>query len=288
MDVESSFPYAGIEADLGEITAWEQFCGDIYRVTAICPDNLLPDEYYIFPANTQILSAAAKAYGSPLSSRPELLSVLHNVTGSGSTVIHYEVLRYLTRNKLPFPEGEDNYHVVAVYGMESNPEYFGAYPVPLITPHGYMLRYKVIFNGMFALETELGDRMVAIAYPIWADDLSDYTLQFGLKAFPDMAQDIHRTYGYLFFSEETACLALLELSRSYEYPADIINMAAVKNTVFQNFPDYMIQYNQNEISGRNDGIGRFYQMLGMEVELSGKEENLIALSPDVGTEYLIM
>lgn len=63
MDVESSFPYAGIEADLGEITAWAQFCGDIYRVTAICPDNLLPDEYYIFPVDTQILSAAAKAYG---------------------------------------------------------------------------------------------------------------------------------------------------------------------------------------------------------------------------------
>ena len=112
--------------------------------------------------------------------------------------------------------------------------------------------------------------------------------RYGLKAFPDIAQDIHRTYGYLFFSEETACLALLELSRSYEYPADVINMTAVKNAVFQNFPDYMIQYNQNEISGQNDGIGRFYQMLGMDVELSGKEENLIALTPDVGTEYLII
>ena len=288
MDVESSFPYEGIEADLGEITAWEQFCEDIYRVTAIPPDSFLPDEYYIFPAGTQMLSAAAKAYGTPLPSRPELLSVLHGVTGSGSAVIHYEVLRYLTRNNLPFPEGEDDIHVVAVYGMESNPEYFGAYPVPLITPQGYTLRYKQILNGMFALETEHGDRMVAIAYPIWADDLSDYTLQYGLKAFSDIAQDIHRTYGYLFFSEETACLALLELSRSYEYPADIINMAAVKNAVFQNFPDYMIQYNQNEISGRNDGIGRFYQMLGMEVELTGKEENLIALSPHSRTEYLIM
>ena len=287
MDVENSFPYEGIEVDLGEITAWEQFCGDIYRVTAICPDNLLPDEYYIFPADTQVLSATAKAYGSSLPSHPELLSVIHGVTGSGSTVIHYEVLRYLTQNNLPFPEGEDDFHVVAVYGMESNPEYFGAYPAPLITPHGYTLRYKPILNGMFALETEQGDRIVAIAYPIWADDLSDYTLQYGLKAFPDIAQDIHRTYGYLFFSEETACLALLELSRSCDYPADIINMAAVKNAVFKNFPDYMIQYNQNEISGRNDSTGRFYQMLGMEVEPSGKEENLIALSPDVGTRYLM-
>ena len=116
----------------------------------------------------------------------------------------------------------------------------------------------------------------------------DFTLQHGLKAFPDIAQDIHRTYGYLFFSEETACLALLELSRSYDYPTEIINMAAVKNAVFQNFPDYMIQYNQNEISGRNDSTGRFYQMLGMEVELTGKEENLIALSPDTGTEYLLL
>ena len=288
MDVENSFPYEGIQADLGEITAWEQFCEDIYHITAICPDNLLPDEYYIFPATTQILSATAKAYGSPLPTYPELLSVLHGVTGSGSTVIHYEVLRYLTRHGLPFPEGEDDFHVVAVYGMETNPEYFGAYPAPLTTPHGYTLRYKQILNGIFALETEQGDRMIAIAYPIWVDDLSDYTLQYGLKVFSDIMQDIHKTYGYLFFSEETACLALLELSRSYDLPVDVVDMAALKNAVFQRFPDYMIQYNQNEITGRNDNTGMFYQMLGVEAELSGKEENLITLSPDAGTEYLIM
>ena len=27
-------------------------------------------------------------------------------------------------------------------------------------------------------------------------------------------------------------------------------------------------------------------MMGMEIELSGKEENLISLSPEAGTEYL--
>ncbi len=288
MDVENGFPYKYIEDDLGEIKAWEQCCGDIYRITTVDLDTLLPDEYYIFRTDTHILSDTAKAYGMPLPSHPELRYVLLHTSGSGSTVIHYEVLRYLTRHSIPFPDGEDHFHVVAVYGMETDPEYFGAYPAPLNTPHGYTLRYKRIINGIFALETERGDQMIAIAYPIWVDDLSEYTLQYGLRAFQDIAQDIHRTYGYLFYSEETACLALLELSRSYDFPADIVNMAALKNAVFQNYPDYMIRYNQNEITGRNDGTGMLYQMLGLEVELSGKEENLIALTPDAGTEYLIL
>lgn len=288
MDVENKFPYKYIEDDLGEIKAWEQFCGDIYRITTVDPDSLLPDEYYIFRADTHILSDAAKAYGIPLPNHPDLRYVLLHASGSGNTVIRYEVLRYLTRHSIPFPDGEDGFHVVAVYGMETDPAYFGAYPAPLSTPHGYTLRYKQIINGIFALETEQGDRMIAIAYPIWVDDLSEYTLQYGLKAFQDIAQDIHKTCGYLFYSEETACLALLELSRSYDFPADIVNMAALKNAVFQNYPDYMIRYNQNEITGRNNGIRMLYQMLGIEVELSGKEKNLIALTPGAGTEYLTL
>lgn len=71
MDVENKFPYKYIEDDLGEIKAWEQFCGDIYRITTVDPDSLLPDEYYIFRADTHILSDAAKAYGIPLPNHPD-------------------------------------------------------------------------------------------------------------------------------------------------------------------------------------------------------------------------
>lgn len=288
MDVENDFPYDYIEDDLGEIKAWSQFCGDIYLITAAGPDSLLPNEYYIFRADTQILSDTAKAYGTALLTHPELRYVLLHNSNSGSTVIHYEVLRYLTRHGLPFPEGEDDFHVVAVYGMESNPEYFGTFPAPLITPHGFTLRYKIILNGIFALETEQGDRMIAIAYPIWDGDLSDYTKQYGLQLFQDMETDIHSTYGYLFFPEETACLALLELSRSYDFPDEIVNMAAVKNAVFQNHPEYMLQYNRNELAGRNDGAGMFFQILGFDVEPTGKNENLIGWTDNAGTDYLKM
>ena len=81
-------------------------------------------------------------------------------------------------------------------------------------------------------------------------------------------------------------MALFELSLSHTLPEDIINIPALQNAVFQQYPEYMVQHNQNELSGRNDFAGRFYQMMGVEVELTGKEENLILLNPDAGTEYL--
>ena len=288
MDVENEFPYSYIEDDLGEITGWEQLCGDVYQITVVDPRLLLPDEYYVFPKDTGILSDAAKAYGKPLPSHPGLLSSILGSTGSGSPVIHYEVMRYKIRHGIPLPEHDDDIHAVSVFGMEENPEYFGSYPAPLDTPHGVTLRYKTIINGVFAVETAQGDRMIAVAYPMWADDLTEFTKRYGLKTFRDLTQDIHRTYGYLFFREDTGCLALFELSQSHTLPENIINMAALKNAVFQRYPEYMIQHNRNEVSGRNDSAGRFLQMMGMEVELTGKEENLITLAPDAGIDYLIM
>ena len=123
-------------------------------------------------------------------------------------------------------------------------------------------------------------------YPIWEGDLTDYTKQYGLKTFRDLTEGIYKTYGYLFFREDTGCLALFELSQSHDLPESIINRAALMNAVFQHYPEYMIHHNRNELSGYNDSAGMFYQMMGMDIELSGKEENLISLSPDAGTEYL--
>ena len=288
MDVENEFPYAYIEDDLGEIKKWEQVCGDIYLISAAEPHMLLPDEYYIFPKDTIILSDRAKAYGTPLPSHPELLAVILGSSGSGNTVIHYEALRYQIRHGIPLSEDDNDIHVVSVYGMEENPEYFGSYPAPLDTPHGKALRYKTITNGVFALETVQGDRMIAVAYPIWVGDLTSFTKRHGMKTMRDKRQNINRTYGYLFFTEETGCLALFELSLYHALNEDVVNVQAVRNAVFQLYPEYTVQHNRNELSGRNDFAGRFYQMLGVEVELSGKEENLIALSPEAGTDYLIM
>ena len=286
MDVENEFPYEYIEDDLGEIKSWEQFCGDIYLITAVEPEMLLPDEYYVFPKDTAILSDAAKAYGIPLPSHPELLAVVLGSTGSGSTAIHYEGMRYKIQCGIPLPEHDNDIQVVAIYGMEDIPEYFGNFPAPLDTPHGATLRYLQIINGVFALETIQGDRMIAVAYPIWEGDLTGFTKRLGLKAFRDLTEGIRRTYGYLFFREETGCIALFELSQTHDLPESIINKAALKNAVFQNYPEYMIHHNRNEISGRNDSTGMIYQMMGVDIELSGKEDNLISLSPEAGTAYL--
>ena len=283
MDVEREFPYEGIADELGEIVFAEQVCGDVYLITTRDFETYLPSEYYIFPEHSAILSAPAKAYGVPVPGCPELRMVQLGFSGSGSSAVHYEILRHKIRNNIPMDE---DIREVAVYGMESDPDYFGTFPAPMDTPRGAVLRYLQIINGIFALETESGDRLIAIAYPIWADSLSDYTMQYGLQTARDLAAGIDCTFGYLFFEEETGCLPLLELSRSYDYPEDVIHMYAVKNAVFERFPDYMVQYNRNEISGLNDSQGMLCQLVGADMELSGDEKNLIAYSPEAGTEYL--
>jgi hypothetical protein len=284
LDVES-FPYGDIADDLGEIQTAQQVCEDIYYVSVTDVHSRLPREYYVFSADSSVLSSRAKAYGTPLPSHPDLLCVSLGATGSGSSVIYYEALRYKLRHNIPLSEDED-IHVVAVYGTEENPEYFGSYPAPLSTPHGAALRYLQIIQGVFAVETERGDRMIAIAYPIWSGDLSAYTKHYGLMTPYDIAQGIHHTYGYLFFPEESGCLPLFELSLIHKLPCTI-NLAALKNAVFERFPDYALRHNSGEVTGQNDHTGKFYQWMGVEVQLSGQEENLITWSPSVGMGYLI-
>jgi hypothetical protein len=100
-----------------------------------------------------------------------------------------------------------------------------------------------------------------------------------------MTQGIHHTYGYLFFPEESGCLPLFELSLIHKLPCTI-NLAALKNAVFERFADYALRHNSGEVTGQNDHVGKFYQWMGVEVQLSGQEENLISCTLSAGTNYL--
>ncbi len=90
----------------------------------------------------------------------------------------YEGLRYLTVNHLPIPELE-SLHTTAAYSMEYHPEYFGEYPVPVMTPAGHTLRYKRLDNGIYWLETDQGKQLLSVCYPVWTSELSQAAQSLG-------------------------------------------------------------------------------------------------------------
>ena len=46
-------------------------------------------------------------------------------------------------------------------------------------------------------------------------------------------------------------------------------------------------FNRNEQEGVNDVGAHVWRLFGFDVELEGKEENLIRLQPGIGTDYLV-
>ena len=284
MDVELELPYAEIHAELGELLHEEQLCSGVFYITVQSEASGLPVEYYIVDCKSDIISDEAKRFGVPLSASSSYLSYVIGDEHGLDKIVRYEVLLYQTRTGNEISRKE--LLSVAVFGMEQVPGYFGEFPVPKHTPYGQLVRYMQITPGAFAIVTNWGAKLVSISYPIWDGELSDYTIKMGLRTDYDLTHGIHDTFGDLFFSEETACLALFELSLEHALNPAVVDMAAAKNAVFARFPEFVLTHNRREITGLNDVSGMMMQMLGVNRELSGKEKNLLTLAPDAGIDYL--
>ena len=281
------FPFA-LEAELGEIIDTEWLCPGTYYAAARWDGEQTAREYYVVEKGSDAISGEAKRYGKPSECCEGLLIYQFDDERGGCKVIEYEYQRYRVANHIPLGEMQD-LHQTAVFAMELNPEYFGAYPAPLLTPRGYMLRYKELLPGVILVETDQCEKIVAIAYPIWSCDLSEYTLAHGEKLAYDIAHGMDQTLGYLFFPELSACLALYELKKRI-IGADtkgLIDLPAMMNALWQRFPEYAISNNIREQLGLNDGFGLLMQSLGYEIELARNQEDLISIFPDHGQNYLI-
>ena len=281
-----SLPF-DIEDDIGEVLASERLCPGVYYVSARDLEKGLPHEYYIASKREAPLSEQAKAYGTPMDCDEDLLAFLLENEKGGGTVVRYEVQKYRAAYQMPMLDDEAIL-VTAIYGMEHYPEYFGDYPVPTLTPRGATLRHKRLACGVYLLETESFERMIAVCYPVWSCDLSDYTLKQAELLDSDARQGIDSTLGYLFFPEDAGCLALFELWKWYDefMASGLIDREAMMNAIWQKHPEYAALFNRQEQEGLNDGTAYFWRWLGYDVEPEGKTENLIRFAPDAGSDYL--
>ena len=276
-----------IEDELGNPIAAEELCPGVYYVSVSNPDQPFGDEFYIIEKSNPHISKQVKRLGCELTNHPDLLFYRVGVQRSGHDLIWFEAQKYRQQNKLPVLGGE-SLHLLAVYGMEDYPEYFGAFPVPIVTPRGMTIRYRTLVNGVFAIETERCEKLVAVSYPLWYDGFSDYVMQYAEETDHDREAGIDQTLGSLFFPENSACLSLFELldklktANAWEY----VDPAAMMKAIWERFPRYAIQHNLREKAGMNDILGQVAKSIGNANSLNSSPENLLYLIENAGTDYL--
>ena len=81
-----------------------------------------------------------------------------------------------------------------------------------LTPRGFTVRHKTILNGVYWLETDRCEEMLAVCYPIWKSDISIPEQNQGEQLEYDRMYGIDNTLGYLFFSKQNSIIPLHELS----------------------------------------------------------------------------
>lgn len=287
MSEETTIPF-DIESDVGEIRESENLCPGVYYVSAHDPATGLPHEYYIAQKSKAPLSEQAQIYGTPMESGDDLLMFSLDEEKGGGIVVKYEVERFRAQNGMPLLDDEPVL-VTAEFGREHYPEYFGDYPAPPMTPCGATTRYKRLAAGVFVLETDSFERMIAVCHPVWSCDLSDYALALGKVLDAHARKGLDNNLGYLFFSENDGCVVLFELWRWYnEFMASgLIDREAMMNAIYLNHPQYAVQHNRREQEGLNDVGAQFWRWLGYDVEPEGQVENLIRFNPDKGGNYLL-
>lgn len=231
----------------GKVRSAEEVCPGVYsiRTAPIPPSRFLGSDLIAVMADSPVISATAKAYGTPLKADPKVLVYYdEDYFDKARWVITHEIDKYLAEHDLPLLDGDSLVEVQA-RGMEVCPEYFGEFPVPTETPWGPPLRHDRLANGIFWLKTADAGWVLALAYPICDDLLTETAKTAALNPY-DLENGIDNTCGFRFFKYAQSCTPLFELLNCTRQPwSDRINLAALKNAILASFPDYAQEYNQN-------------------------------------------
>ena len=261
----------------GEIVLHKEECPGVYYITARKNEfDIFLHEYYVADKNTPSLSTQAKERGQPIEEVPGFLSFSIDDLYSGQKIVAYEIWRYRLRARLPIETSEDFYEF-SLHAAEYHPDYFGTYPVPMLTPCGRVVRYQTVENGIYWLETEQAKETVAFCMPLW-EMFSSYTQHLG-KYVRGTTED--RTY--LFFTHTDSCLPFFELWTEHPEWKDspMFDLPALMNAIWAYFPDYAVSYNAMEQNGANS-----LSIILQNAELKVRPEKMISMTPEAGTDFL--
>ena len=265
-----------LETAIGELRETQEECIGVWYVSTYGGGKQAGREFYVVARDTDAIPDEAKTYGTDIPGCPGYLLYPMDAERQVRKIIQYEMMRYRMREGVP-DEDRETLRETALDGMEECPEYFGAFPPPPMTPYGHTVRYKVLMNGVFWIQTDAPATALAVAYPIWDDAFSEYAMK--------LARGDADGFGYLFFPERAICLALFELGRTY---ADIrncplIDPAALMNAVYREFPDYAVKFNVMEQAGGDSPLARMLSDGGQ----GASSDSVIRLTSGAGTAFLL-
>ena len=276
------FPY-DVEEELGEVRFFEEECPGVYYLSC-CQDetSFLCREFYIVEETAAAIPSGVKRMGRRLLGCPNLLAFeIENISG-GQKIVAYEVSKFRIIHGLPLADGM-TLRSIAMDGMETNPEYFGTFPVPFHTPWGQTLRHAAIDNGVYWIETAQCRRVLAV-YGILHDTLSDAARKLATRECSSGEGDC--VTDYFFFPKEASCIPIFELMQiRRHWENSCINRIALENAIWRYYPEYAANYNAQEATGQHNMISLLINSMGEDMELAGSEEQMIALSPDAGTDF---
>ena len=118
-------------------------------------------------------------------------------------------------------------------------------------------------HGVFFVETDTCDIMLAVCYPLWKTELTDFTLRYSEQTELDRERGIDNTLGYSFFPYESACLAALELIDIHPNlrKSDLVSVRELMTTIWMHHQDYLEMWKQQDPSFHPVLIEAFYQFL---------------------------
>lgn len=240
-----------LTTELGEVVEVELKSPGVYYLAL--KDGERHPEVYVVTEDALAISERAKSYGQKFPGHPDLRVYDLHQPGSGRYVVDFEMLRYRMKRHLPEIETEDSLQTAAFYGAEEHPDYFGNFPVPFFTPRGCTVRHRTIMNGVYWLETDRCEELLAVCYPIWQADISTPEQDLGEQLEYDRIRGIDNTLGYLFFPKQGSPIPLYELSQFHPEIADsgVVNMAALLNAIYELCPEYTKLYHEEEVNQKH-------------------------------------
>ncbi len=257
--------------ELGEIQTITEERPGCYYASIDCGGSLIAKEFYIVDIGSGIISPIAKSYGTTV---PEATGwLLYPYTDESAWhVVQYEVTRYKARLGL---ESVDELRSLAICNRELYPEYFGAYPIPSLSPWGYVIRSKELGEGVYWLETDNFTESLFIGFPNY-DSLSSYATAIADKDEGNISSST--PMGCLFFTKGNACVPLFELYG--ELKEGSVNRDALMNAVIKYHPAYATEHNITELVDAN------YSSRLMDKSVGRYIENMVLASDEAGTDFV--
>ena len=268
---------------LGNIVVFEEWIPGVYYFEADQGKRI--GQEFCAVLDTAPLAAKVQNYGKKMDGL-RLFAQADN--SSGFRIVQYEISKYsITVKKSELPE--TTFRDASLHAIELHPEYFGMFPVPFHTPHGYTLRHHTLANGIYWLETSMCNELLAVCHPVWNAELS-LAAQLLCEEHDNLLANAgkHAT-DYMFFSKEASSIPVFELmERRREWDGTVIDSHALMNAIWECLPQYAMHMDGEKNQEFEAAVSVLMAEAGINALPEPHGDRMVYMYPEAGTEFLLL